>query len=50
MKTIFKPESTLKQKLVRAKQKMPEEKKKEMVYQVLCKDCSKVYIGETKRT
>ena len=29
---------------------MPEEKKKEVVYQVPCKDCCKVYIGETKRT
>ena len=36
--------------LVKVKQKMPEEKKKEVVYQVPCKDCCKVYIGETKRT
>ena len=50
MKAIFKPQSTLKQQLVRVKQKMPEEKKKEVVYQVPCKDCPKVYIGETKRT
>ena len=27
-----------------------EEKKKEVVYQVPCKDCHKVYIEETKRT
>ena len=47
---IFKPQSTLKQLLVKVKQKMPEEKKKEVVYQVPCKDCCKVYIGETKRT
>ena len=50
VKAIFKPQSTLKQQLVRVKQKMPEEKKKEVVYQVPCKDCPKVYIGETKRT
>ena len=34
---------------MKVKQKMPEEKKKEVVYQVPCKNCSKVYIGETKR-
>ena len=50
VKVVFKPQSTLKQPLVRVKQKMPEEKKMEVVYQVPCKDCSKVYIGETKRT
>ena len=26
------------------------EKKKEVAYQVPCKDCPKIYIGETKRT
>ena len=50
VKAIFKPQSTLKQLLVKVKQKMPEEKKKEVAYQVPCKDCRKVYVGETKRT
>ena len=50
VKAVFKPQSTLKQLLVKVKQKMPEEKKKEVVYQVPCMDCRKVYIGETKRT
>ena len=50
VKPVFKPQSTLKQQLMRVKQKMPEEKKKEVVYQVPCQDCPKVYIGETKRT
>ena len=49
VKAVFKPHSTLKQMLVKVKQKMPEEKKEEVVYQVPFKDCSKVYIGETKR-
>ena len=49
VKAILKPQSTLKQQLVRVKQKTPEEKRKEVVYQVPCKDCPKVYIGETKR-
>ena len=38
----------LKQLFVKVKQKMPKEKK-EVVYQVPCKDCRKVYIGEAKR-
>ena len=50
VKAVFKPQSTLKQLLVKVKQKMPEERKKEVDYQVPCKDCCKVYIGETKRT
>ena len=28
---------------------MTEEKRKEVVYQAPCKDCPKVYIGESKR-
>ena len=47
VKAVFKPQSTLKQLLVKVKQKMLEEKKKEVVYQVPCKDCCKVYIEET---
>ena len=50
VKAIFKPQSSLKRQLVRVKQKMPIEKKKEVAYQVPCKDCPKIYIGETKRT
>ena len=50
MKAVLKPQSTLKQLLVKGKQKMPEEKKKEVVYHVPFKDCRKVHIRETKRT
>ena len=50
VKATFKPQSTLKQLLMKVKQEMPKKKKKEVVYQVPCKDCLKVYIGETKRT
>ena len=50
VKAILKPQSTLKRQFVRVKQKMPKEKKKEVVYQVPCEDCPKVYIGETKIT
>ena len=30
--------------------KIPTERKKEVVYEVACKDCDQKYIGETKRT
>ena len=43
VKAIFKRQRTMKQQLVRVKQKMPEEKKKEVVYQVPCKDCPIMY-------
>ena len=32
------------------KQPRPDSKKKGVVYEVLCKDCPNVYIGETGRT
>ena len=50
VKAVFMLQSTLKQLLVKVKQKVPDEKKKEVVYQVPCKDCHKVHIGETERT
>ena len=35
---------------MRVKSRIPEEKKKGIVYQVPCKDCDGVYTGESKRT
>ena len=35
---------------MRVKSRVPEEKKKGIVYQVPCKDCDGVYTGESKRT
>ena len=35
--------------LVHVKKRLPEEKKRSVVYQVPCKGCNQVYIGETKR-
>ena len=35
---------------MKLKNRIPEEEKRSVVYKVPCKDCSKTYIGETKRT
>ena len=48
--TAFKPVKTLRQTLMKVKTHVPEEKRKGVVYEVLCKECSKTYVGETKRT
>ena len=42
--------STLRSSLVNVKQPRPDRKKKGVVYEVPCKDCPSVYIGETGRT
>ena len=47
---VFTPANTLKQVLMRVKSRVPEEKKKGIVYQVPCKDCNGVYTGESKGT
>ena len=46
---VFATTNTLKQVLMRVKLQIPEEKKKDIVYQVPCKDCDGVYTGESKR-
>jgi len=41
---------TIRRSLVRVKNRIPEEKKTGVVYEVPCKDCNGVYVGETVRT
>ena len=50
LKAVFKPRRTIRQMLIQMKQNIPTERKKEVVYEVACKDCDQKYIGETKRT
>ena len=50
VKTIFRPQQTLRNKLMQVKQKTPMEKKRNIVYEVPCRDCQLTYIGETRRT
>ena len=46
----FKPENTLRQKLVHPKDKTPRHKQSNVVYAVQCsEECSDLYIGETKQ-
>ena len=49
VKTIFKSSGTLRQALVHVKNPRPQSIKKDVVYEVPCLDCEKVYIGETGR-
>ncbi|KAL3973539.1 TIMELESS-interacting protein [Sarotherodon galilaeus] len=46
----FKPQNTLRQKLVHPKDRVPRHKQSNMVYAVKCQeDCQDLYIGETKQ-
>ena len=46
----FKPANTLRQILVKPKDKTPKEQVCGPVYQIKCNDCSDSYIGETERS
>ena len=48
IKAVFKPTNTMRRSLIHVKKKVPQEKKRSVVYQVPCKGCDQVYIGETK--
>ena len=50
IKTSFKPVKTLTQVLNRVKNKVPNEQRKGVVYEVPCEDCEQSYVGETGRT
>ena len=46
---VFKPSNVLRQSPVHVKKRLAKEKKRSVLYQVICKGCDQVYIGETKR-
>ena len=48
--SVFKPCRTIRQMLVRVKNGIPEDRRKGVIYEIPCKDCEKLYIGETGRT
>ena len=50
VKTVFKSSGALRQLLTRLKTKMPELKRKGVVYRIPCRDCEAGYIGETGRS
>ena len=47
LKLITKPHRTIRQTLVNVKNRVPEEKKTGVVYEVPCHDCDHVYTGRT---
>ena len=47
--TIFRHQKTLRSMLTEVKQKTPMEKKRNVVYDVPCRDCQLTYIGQTTR-
>ena len=48
VKTIFRPQQTLRSKLMQVRQRTPKEKKRNIVYEVPCRDCQLTYIGDEK--
>ncbi len=50
IKTVFTSTPTLKKHLMKVKTPREKSKMKGVVYEIPCMDCSKVYIGETRRT
>ena len=50
IQTVFKSSGTLRQALMRVKNKRPKELRRGVVYEVPCNGCSKMYIGETGRS
>ena len=50
LKLAFKPIRTIRQSLVRVKNRVPNKKRKGVVYEIPCCDCDQVYVGETGRT
>ena len=45
---VVRPMRTLKRKLMRVKIRTPEQQQTGLVYKIPCKDCSQVYVGETR--
>ena len=50
IKATFYTQTTLRSLLSKPKDRIPKEDRNNAVYQLNCKDCEAVYVGETKRT
>ena len=49
MCTAVRPHTTLRNLLVHPKDRISDEEKPEVVYNIPCKNCERVYVGETGR-
>ena len=49
VKTVFRSHGMLRELLMKVKTRIPEENKRDIVYQIPCLDCESSYIGETGR-
>ena len=47
--TAVRPHTTLRNLLLHPKDRISDEEKPEVVYKILCKNCERVYVGETGR-
>lgn len=50
VRVVFKPIKTLRHMLLNVKNKVPDQKKKGVVYLIPCRECEEGYVGETGRT
>ena len=50
MKTVFRSHGTSREMLMKVKTRRLEENKRDIAYQIPCRDCELSYIGETGRT
>ena len=50
IRTVFKPIYTIRHMLTKVKSKVSDDKKKGLVYEIPCRGCKHVYVGETKIT
>ena len=50
LRMVFKPHRTIRHSSIRVKNKIMDDRKKRVIYEIHCKDCEKVYVGETGRT
>ena len=50
IRVAFRPHSTLRRQLVHPKDPVPMDQRTGVVYQILCSECPKVYVGQSGRT
>ena len=49
LKTVFRPRKTLRNVLMNVKNRVPDKRRKDSIYEIPCRDCECVCVGETGR-